>query len=41
MLTDEAYYRKIKQGAEARSRFFDGQRMVADVEQIFLDMMKE
>lgn len=41
MLTDEEYYQKIKQGAEARSRFFDGQRMVREVEEIFLDMMKE
>ncbi len=41
MLTDEEYYQKIKQGAEARSRFFDGQRMVREVEEIFLDLMKE
>ena len=41
MLTDEEYYQKIKKGAQARSRFFDGQRMVQEVEQIFLDMMKE
>lgn len=41
MLTDEEYYQKIKQGAEARSKFFDGQRMVREVEEIFLDLMKE
>lgn len=41
MLTDEELYRKIKDGAQRRSRFFDGQRMVREVEQIFLDMMKE
>jgi glycosyltransferase involved in cell wall biosynthesis len=41
MLTDESYYQKIKSGAERRSKFFDGQRMVREVEQIFLDMMKE
>lgn len=41
MLTDETYYQKIKSGAERRSIFFDGQRMVREVEQIFLDMMKE
>jgi glycosyltransferase involved in cell wall biosynthesis len=41
MLTDETYYQKIKSGAERRSKFFDGQRMVREVEQIFLDMMKE
>lgn len=41
MLTDESYYQKIKSGAERRSKFFDGQRMVREVEQIFLDMMQE
>ena len=41
MLTDEAFYEKIKSGAQRRSRFFDGRRMVQEVEQIFLDMMKE
>ena len=41
MLTDETYYQKIKSGAERRSKFFDGQRMVREVEQIFLDMMQE
>ena len=39
MLTDEVFYSKIKSGAERRSQFFDGQRMVKEVEQIFLDMM--
>ena len=38
---NEEYYQKIKQGAEARSKFFDGQRMVRDVEEIFLDLMKK
>ena len=41
MLTDEEYYGKIKSGAEERSKFFDGHRMVREVEQIFLDLMKE
>ena len=41
MLTDEAFYEKIKSGAQRRSRFFDGRRMVQEVEQIFLDMMQE
>ena len=41
MLTDEVYYQKIKSGAERRSKFFDGRRMVREVEQIFLDLMKE
>ena len=41
MLTDEAFYEKIKAGAQRRSQYFDGQRMVREVEQIFLDMMQE
>lgn len=41
MLTDEVCYQRAKQGAENRSRFFDGQQMVREVEQIFLDLMKE
>lgn len=41
MLTDDAYYQKLKAGAQRRSQFFDGQRMVREVEQIFLDLMKE
>jgi len=41
MLTEEDFYRKLKNGAEERSRFFDGRRMVKEVEQIFLDMMQE
>jgi hypothetical protein len=41
MLTDEAFYETIKAGAQRRSQFFDGKRMVQQVEQIFLDMMKQ
>ena len=41
MLTDEEFYQKIKNGAQHRSQYFDGQRMVREVEQIFLDMMQE
>lgn len=41
MLTDEVFYQKIKNGAQHRSQYFDGQRMVREVEQIFLDMMQE
>ena len=41
MLTDEAFYEKINSGAQRRSRFFDGRRMVQEVEQIFLDLMQE
>lgn len=41
VLTDEAYYQKLKQGAENRSRYFDGNRMVKEVEKIFLSVMEE
>ena len=41
VLTDEGFYRKLKQGAERRSLYFDGSRMVRDVENIFLSMMEE
>ena len=41
MLTDEDFYQKIKNGAQRRSAYFDGQRMVREVEQIFLDLMNE
>ena len=41
MLEDEAFYQKIKDGAQRRSAYFDGQRMVREVEQVFLDLMKE
>ena len=41
MLEDEAFYQKIKAGAQRRSAYFDGQRMVREVEQVFLDLMKE
>lgn len=41
VLTDEAYYQKLKQGAENRSCYFDGSRMVKEVEKIFLSVMEE
>ncbi len=41
MLTDEDFYAKVKAGAENRSTFFDGRRMVKEVEDMFLDLMKE
>lgn len=41
MLTDEALYKEAKAGAEKRSAFFDGKRMVREVEEMFLDVMKE
>lgn len=41
MLTDDAFYEKLKCGAERRSSFFDGKRMVSEVEEMFLQMMEE
>lgn len=41
MLTEEAYYRMLKDGAEKRSTFFDGSRMVGEVEEMFLRMLEE
>lgn len=40
MLTDEAFYRQTKAGAEKRREFFDGRRMVKEVEDMFLDLAK-
>lgn len=41
MLTDDAFYATAKAGAENRSTFFDGKRMVKGVEDMFLELMKE
>lgn len=41
MLTDEAFYAEAKAAAERRSAFFDGKRMVKEIEDMFLDLMKE
>lgn len=41
MLTEEDFYQKLKQGAERKSAFFDGKRMVSEVEDMFLRMMEE
>jgi hypothetical protein len=41
VLTDEDYYRKLKQGAERRSSYFDGSRMVKEAEKIFLSVMED
>ncbi len=39
MLTDDAFYVQAKAGAERRSTFFDGKRMVREIEQMLLDVM--
>lgn len=41
MLADEELYARAKAGAERRSAFFDGKRMVQSVEDMFLQMMQE
>ena len=38
MLTDEALYAQARAGAENRSRFFDGKRMVQEIEDMFLQL---
>lgn len=41
MLTEEEFYRQAKEGAEKRSTFFDGTRMVKELEQMFLSLVQE
>lgn len=41
MLTDEAFYAAAKAGAERRSNFFDGKRMVKEIEELFLELVNE
>lgn len=38
MLCDEAFYAQAKAGAEKRSAFFDGKRMVQQIEELFLEL---
>lgn len=41
MLTDEAFYQQAKAGAEKRREFFDGKRMVQELEEMFLELVNE
>lgn len=41
MLTDELFYRQVKQGAQTRSAAFDGQQMVGALEELFLQLAEE
>lgn len=41
MLTDEAFYAQAKAGAQKRSTFYDGKRMVREVEDMFLSLMEK
>ena len=38
MLTDGDFYQQAKAGAEKRSGFFDGKRMVREIEELFLEL---
>ena len=40
MLTDEAFYEQAKAGAVRRSSFFDGTRMVKEIEEMFLQLVE-
>ena len=40
MLTDDTFYAKLKAGAENRSVFFDGKRMVKEIEDMFESLME-
>ena len=39
MLTDEDFYAQAKAGAQKRSAFFDGKRMVKELEDMFLELV--
>jgi len=41
MLTDEAFYARAREGARRRSAFFDGKRMVKEVEDMFIQLANE
>ena len=41
MLTDEDFYARAKAGAQNRSTFFDGKRMVREVEDMLLQLVNE
>lgn len=41
MLTDEEFYCQAKQGAENRSAFFDGKRMVKEIEDLFCEVAQQ
>ena len=40
MLTDEAYYARLKAGAEKRSAYFDGKRMIKEIEDMFVSLVE-
>ena len=40
MLTDDVFYGKLKAGAENRSAYFDGKRMVKEIEDMFVSLVE-
>ena len=40
MLTDDAFYGNLKTGAEKRSGYFDGKRMVKEIEDMFVSLVE-
>ena len=40
VLGDEAFYAELKAGAESRGKYFEGKRMVREIEEEFLDLLK-
>lgn len=41
LLTDDPFYRQLKQGAQMRSAAFDGQQMVGALEELFMQLTEE
>ncbi len=41
MLTDQAFYAQVKAGAERRSGFFNGRRMVREIEDLFCSLASQ
>ena len=41
MFTDEAFYQQAKSGAQKRSSFFDGKRMVRKIEDEFITLVNQ
>lgn len=40
MLSDKEYFEEAKQAAQRRSAFFDGKRMVKEIEDLFIELME-
>ena len=40
MLTDDRFYGKLKTGAEKRSAYFDGKRMIKEIEDMFVSLVE-